>query len=136
MKPSLLFAALVVSVLLVSPVLAQEQWTYLPEATIHFSDADSLAAPYLGAYHDGALWIVSSAQDSLYRNTYKNALYRWQPGDAHFVLIDDYTNTGVWGPSGIDVHDGDVYVASRIYVEGDPYFNESMIMRYAGGEAG
>lgn len=114
---------------------AQSSWTYQPDETIRFADADSLAGPYLGAIDaDGRLWVVSSAEDSLYRNTYLNALYSAEPGETEFTRADLYASGDVRAPNGITTVGNDVLVSTRIYSQTDPYFSESMIMRYHDGD--
>jgi hypothetical protein len=112
------------------------EWTFEADRTLTFPTADTLVGPYLGTFDSsGNLWVVSSAEDSLYRNVYLNALFRLAPGETVFTKVDDYTETSVRAPNGVTAIGDDVYVSSRVFMAADPYHAESMIMRYANGDA-
>lgn len=114
--------------------VAQSDWTFDPEATIGFAEADSMAGPYLAAVDaEGRLWVISSSADSLWRNNYLNALYVADPGDTEFTRVLEF-DLDVRAPNGITVIGDDVYISSRVHDPSDPYFSESMILRFEGGD--
>jgi hypothetical protein len=125
----------VLGLVFVGSARAQPVWTFAPEQTLTFPEADTLVGPYLGAFDaSGNLWVVSSAEDSLYRNTYLNAVFRLPPGETVFAKVDDYTGTSVRAPNGVTAIGDDVYVSSRVFMASDPYYSESMIVRYPAGD--
>jgi hypothetical protein len=114
---------------------AQMEWTFESERTLTFPASDTLVGPYLGTFDaSGNLWVISSAEDSLYRNVYVNALFRLSPGETVFTKVDDYTETSVRAPNGVTAIGSDIYVSSRVFMATDPYYAESMIMRYPNGD--
>ncbi len=111
-----------------SPIFSQtDEWTYQPDMTIHFTESDSLGNPFLCAVDStGTLWLLSSTSTSL---DAVNALYKADPGDTLFTLVDDYSTVeDAHSSRGLATVGTDVYVAMQSTSQ-----NMAFIYKYPNG---
>jgi len=93
-----------------------DEWTYQSDMTIRFSESDSLGNPFLCATDaNGTLWVLSSTSTSL---DAVDALYKAEPGDTIFTLVDDYSTVDdAHSARGLAVTGNDIYVGMRSTAE-------------------
>jgi hypothetical protein len=130
--------ALLLALFAAAPLQAQDgPWSFLPDQTITFAEADSMASPYLAALDaEGSLWVISSAEERVYTNLAINALYRARPGERTFTRVFDFTQAGVRSTTGITTVGDDVYVSARMQNPAnsvDPYWPQTGIFRFVEG---
>jgi hypothetical protein len=112
-----------------------DNWNYQPERTLSFPEFDLPVFPYLGAVDaSGNLWVISTAEESLYTAPRVNALFKAAPGETEFTLIELYGDqSAVRGPNGITAIGNDIYVSSK-FKDANPYNPYTMILRYPDGD--
>lgn len=112
-----------------------EDWTFQSDKTITFPEFDLPVFPYLGTVDaSGNLWVISTAEDSLYTTTRVNALFKAAPGDTEFTLVELFgEQSPVRGPNGITSVGNDIYISSK-FKDDDPYNPYTMILRYPDGD--
>lgn len=132
----LLLVPLVFVLVMNSPLVSNGgDWTYQPGKTITFPQFDLPVFPYLGTLDaSGNLWVISTAEESLYTAARVNALFKAAPGDTEFTLVELFGDQSVVrGPNGITAIGNDIFISSR-FKDDNPYYPYTMILRYPDGD--